>query len=147
MSPADATGSPSTSEEGTLQSPPASPSLGRANIALQDLCDSRGDLLGRINNLKKDLQEWRGKLDTQVKTYKEELGDLKNTLNLEVEQLKSEFEDLRKSLRKQLDDATNMGSMVCSVNTLIHGLDKKMDESVPDLMKETNMNKVEEPGS
>ncbi|XP_057816429.1 uncharacterized protein LOC131029797 isoform X5 [Cryptomeria japonica] len=141
MSPADATGSPSTSEEqGTLQSPPASPSLGRANIALQDLCDSRGDLLGRINNLKKDLQEWRGKLDTQVKTYKEELGDLKNTLNLEVEQLKSEFEDLRKSLRKQLDDATNMGSM-------IHGLDKKMDESVPDLMKETNMNKVEEPGS
>ncbi|KAH9308317.1 hypothetical protein KI387_036228 [Taxus chinensis] len=140
---AESAGSPTSSTSTSFEEVtpnPLSPSIRSTNIALQDLSESRADLLGRIHNLKKDLQEWRGKLDTQVKTYREELGDLKSSLNLEVEQLKSEFEDLRKSLRKQLDDATNIGSM-------IPGLDKKLEESVPDLMKNMDLNKVDEPDS
>jgi len=37
---------------------------------------------------------------------------LKNTLNDEVDQLKSEFQELRKGLLKQLDEASNITSLI-----------------------------------
>jgi len=106
LSPAATTSN--SAEEGTQNLPSIA---GESGIAM-DLNDSRADLLDRIQSLKRDLQDWRGKLDTQVKTYRQELGDLKSTLNHEVEQLKSGFQELRSSLLKQIDEASNMTSLI-----------------------------------
>lgn len=106
-------------EEGTQNSPSIA---GEPEIA-KDLNDSRTDLLDRVQSLKKDLQDWRGKLDTQVKTYRQELGDFKNTLNHEVEQLKFGFEELRSSLLKQLDEASNITSLISDFPKKAEGSD------------------------
>lgn len=95
---------------------------GEPEIA-KDLNDSSTDLFDRIQSLKKDLQDWRGKLETQVKTYRQEFGDLKNTLNNEVEQLKSGFQELRSSLLKQLDEASNVTSLISDFPTKGEGSD------------------------
>ncbi|KAL6185964.1 hypothetical protein ACLB2K_042086 [Fragaria x ananassa] len=81
---------------------------------IEELNESRAELLGRIQGLKKDLQTWRSKLDSQVKVYRDELSELKQSLNTEVEQLRSvslaltilEFRELRTTLQKQQDDVT-----------------------------------------
>ncbi|KAL0348681.1 UNVERIFIED_CONTAM: hypothetical protein Sangu_1095900 [Sesamum angustifolium] len=73
---------------------------------LQELAESRQELLSRIQNLKQDLQNWRMKLDTQVKVYRDELSDLKKSLNTEVEQLRTEFQELRTTLQQQQEDVT-----------------------------------------
>ncbi|WZN60904.1 hypothetical protein HKI87_03g24380 [Chloropicon roscoffensis] len=78
---------------------------------LQELQQSRNELLSRVANLKKDLQDWRTKLDNQVKTYRTELGDLRTTLNQEVEQLRTEFQGLRSTLNQQLEATANLASV------------------------------------
>ncbi|PWA65800.1 hypothetical protein CTI12_AA173630 [Artemisia annua] len=97
---------------------------------LQELSESRAELLNRIQNLKNDLQSWRSKLDTQVKNYRDELSDLKKTLNVEVDQLRSEFQELRTTLQQQQEDVT------VSLKNL--GL-----QDVPGDVKDTEVSKVE----
>ncbi|PNY18097.1 hypothetical protein L195_g014854 [Trifolium pratense] len=41
---------------------------------IEELNESRSELLGRIQSLKQDLQGWRSKLDTQVKVYRDIVG-------------------------------------------------------------------------
>ncbi|KAM5569001.1 hypothetical protein ABKV19_016496 [Rosa sericea] len=101
--------------DSTASLPPSAPpplsSTTKENLTpvackIEELTESRSELLGRIQGLKTDLQTWRSKLDSQVKVYRDELSELKQSLNTEVEQLRSEFQELRTTLQQQQDDVT-----------------------------------------
>ncbi|KAH7447500.1 hypothetical protein KP509_01G109300 [Ceratopteris richardii] len=85
--------------------------------SLQEINDSKAELLARVQSLRKDIRDWRGKLDSQVLSYRQELGELRNTLNIEVEQLKLDFQDLRLTLKKQLDTTTKLSDMLPKCKT------------------------------
>ncbi|XVF66234.1 hypothetical protein PTKIN_Ptkin10aG0019200 [Pterospermum kingtungense] len=69
--------------------PPKKENITPFGSKIEELNQSRTELLGRIQGLKQDLQNWRSKLDNQVKIYRDELTELKKTLNVEVEQLRT----------------------------------------------------------
>ncbi|XVF66233.1 hypothetical protein PTKIN_Ptkin10aG0019200 [Pterospermum kingtungense] len=86
--------------------PPKKENITPFGSKIEELNQSRTELLGRIQGLKQDLQNWRSKLDNQVKIYRDELTELKKTLNVEVEQLRTEFQELRSTLHQQQEDVT-----------------------------------------
>ncbi|KAL6188599.1 hypothetical protein ACLB2K_039991 [Fragaria x ananassa] len=128
--------SDSTASLPPLAPPPPLSSKTKENLTpvackIEELNESRAELLGRIRGLKKDLQTWRSKLDSQVKVYRDdnmalnveiaelcyvlslgwvrnELSELKQSLNTEAEQLRSEFRELRTTLQQQHDVTTSL---------------------------------------
>ncbi|KAM6545185.1 hypothetical protein CsatB_025921 [Cannabis sativa] len=111
---------------------------------IEELNESRSELLTRIQGLKQDLQSWRSKLDSQVKVYRDELSELKKSLNTEVDQLRTEFLDLRTTLQQQQDDVStslrNLGLQEVSGN-VVKAEDTKTGKEVNELPKEEVENK------
>ncbi|KAK9829108.1 hypothetical protein WJX72_003927 [[Myrmecia] bisecta] len=80
---------------------------------LQELRESKDELLQKVQVLKKELQDWRTRLTGQVKGYDAEMGELRKTLNAEVEGLRQEFQDLRNTLREQLEATAAVANVHC----------------------------------